>query len=306
MKTRVPSFLLAGVLALAAAVSAGSCAEADPDTASVSLAATGANPDVYVFAMGNTNQPVGEIRVWNDDTTLYVQYVMYLPYALTDAHVCVSTADFPWTAPGQCPYTIDGLPGVSEWVFAIPLADLGATCGTLLYLQVHGSVMSMDTGTGVGSAYAGTFKGRIAYLVTCDPPPEGGGCTLTQGYWKTHSGAWPVSSLAIGGVTYSKSQLIGLLKTPPRGDASIILAHQLIAALLNVANGAVADPETDAALLGAEAWMTAAKDADGTLPYGIRPTAEGEPNPAAWDEAINLAAVLDRFNNGELGPPHCE
>jgi len=64
----------------------------------------------------------------------------------------------------------------------------------------------------------------------------------TQGYWKNHPEAWPLSSITMGGVTYTKAQAIAILKTPPLGDATYILAHQLIAGKLNYAMGYMPDP----------------------------------------------------------------
>jgi len=64
---------------------------------------------------------------------------------------------------------------------------------------------------------------------TCPP--------LTQGYWKNHPSAWKVSSLTLGTKTYTKTQLLSILGMSSKSDASLILADQLIAALLNIANG---------------------------------------------------------------------
>ncbi|AUX37121.1 MULTISPECIES: hypothetical protein [Sorangium] len=127
---------------------------------------------------------------------------------------------------------------------------------------------------------------------------EDGGCTLTQGYWKNHEPNWPVWSLTIGGVTYSHEELLELFRTPPRGDASLILGHQLIAALLNVATGA-SDAALDGALAKADAWMAANKDADGRLPYGVK-------RGSAADEAVSLSGTLASFNEGGIGPGHCD
>jgi hypothetical protein len=73
--------------------------------------------------------------------------------------------------------------------------------------------------------------------VTCNVV---GACTgqLTQGYWKNHPDDWPVTSLTLGTVTYTKTELLSILDTEPAGNGLIQLAHQLIAAKLNVANGA--------------------------------------------------------------------
>jgi hypothetical protein len=71
---------------------------------------------------------------------------------------------------------------------------------------------------------------------TCECP--NGGCHYTPGYWKNHASMWPVMELTMGCVTYNQAQLLTILNTPVGGDATIILAYHLIAAKLNVANGA--------------------------------------------------------------------
>ena len=312
--SRSPALYIVALFTLVAAVFAPGCVADTDDVDGVGVitqAATASNPDTYPFAMGNTNIQVGTISVWNDATNVYVKYDMLPGYELADAHLCISTSAFPWTPPGQCPYNAGTLPpDTTTWTFTVPFTDLGLegqACDVLLHLQVHAAINNAATNSQVGSAYAGTFKGQVAYTISCDLPPESLGCTYTQGFWKTHPSAWPVSGLTIGGVYYTRSQLINFLKTAPRGDASIIMGHQLVATLLNVASGASVPPDVQAAIDAAQAWMAANKDADGTLPYGIRSTSEGLPNPAAWDQAIGLGAVLDLFNNGLVsdGPPHC-
>jgi hypothetical protein len=67
-------------------------------------------------------------------------------------------------------------------------------------------------------------------------------CIHSQGYWKSHPGAWPVASLTLGSVSYTKTQLLSILGKPAYGNGLISLAHQLIAAKLNVANGASSAP----------------------------------------------------------------
>lgn len=116
-------------------------------------------------------------------------------------------------------------------------------------------------------------------------------CTLTQGFWKNHEDAWLVEELLLGDVTYTKDELLAILGTPPRGDATYILAHQLIAAKLNVASGA--DPTAiESAVAEGDAWLVA-------NPLGSKP--KGEARAAGLD----LAATLDGYNNGVTGPGHC-
>jgi len=126
-------------------------------------------------------------------------------------------------------------------------------------------------------------------VVGDDDDDSGSEDALTQGYWKNHPDAWPVDSLTLGDETYSKAEAIDILKTPAAGgDASLILAYQLIAAKLNIANGvdgsSVANTvaEADALLSGG-----------GRLPQGVT-SSSANPNR---QQMIDAGAVLDAFNN---------
>jgi len=117
-------------------------------------------------------------------------------------------------------------------------------------------------------------------------------CTYTQGYWKNHEEAWPVSSLTLGTVSYTASELDDILGQSVQGNGLVSLAHQLIAALLNIAGGA--DP-------------TAAQDAidDANALIGslvVPPIGSGELDP---DDTSSLTQTLDDYNNGVIGPGHC-
>jgi hypothetical protein len=120
---------------------------------------------------------------------------------------------------------------------------------------------------------------------------------LTQGYWKNHPESWvndPATSidpfiLKIGSKTYDgKGALIGVLNQPVKGDARIILAHQLIAAKLNVENGACPKTASLSELIDiieeAEKWLA---------------DQERKVSPSASPEAISWAETLDQFNNGK-------
>jgi len=127
--------------------------------------------------------------------------------------------------------------------------------------------------------------------------PGGQGCVYSLGYWKNHPDAWPVNSLALGNETYVRAELLDLSNGPAGGDTSLILARQLIAARLNVANGA--DHSIVAATIGAaNTWLA---NYAGKLPYDVSPSLpEGQ-------AAVALADTLERYNNGVLpgGPPNC-
>ena len=120
----------------------------------------------------------------------------------------------------------------------------------------------------------------------------GDDCTLTQGYWKNHADAWPVSSLKLGAVTYTKVELLAILKTPVKGNGLIQLAHQLIAAKLNVAAGAD-DADIKAAIDQADALI-------GSLI--CPPKGEGK---LKTSDTSGIEGKLGAFNEGNIGPGHC-
>lgn len=120
------------------------------------------------------------------------------------------------------------------------------------------------------------------------PPGTGAG---TPGYWKNHPDAWPVSSLTLGGTSYTKAQLLAILGQSKSRDLTYQMASQLIAAKLNVANG------TDASCISAT--ITAADDWLAANPVGSGVTG----NSAAWATGNPLKNVLDDYNNGLLCAP---
>jgi hypothetical protein len=126
-----------------------------------------------------------------------------------------------------------------------------------------------------------------------------GGCTHTQGFWKNHPSVWPVTSLTIGNVSYTEQQLLDLFNTAPAGDASLILAHQLIAALLNIRNGAVPSMSVQQAISDAQTWMVANQGSNAGLPCGV------SAGSAVGQQAAALTQGLDEFNSGLSGTPHC-
>lgn len=107
-------------------------------------------------------------------------------------------------------------------------------------------------------------------------------CTRTPGYWKNPKKPWPVDSLVIGGVTYTRSELLVLLKLPAKEHDffgnDVKLFHHLVAAMLNVA----AEPDNNTPSI--QALITAA---DAYFEFGTW----GLLDPGAMKDA------LDDFNN---------
>jgi hypothetical protein len=125
-----------------------------------------------------------------------------------------------------------------------------------------------------------------------DPVYEDRGCTYTQGFWKNHPENWPTNQLSL----YSGRKAMRLLWTPPKkGNAYIILAHQFIAAELNMANGASIPEEVD------HAWKTGRR-----ILYNYRREESISKTSPHRTLAIAAAKVLDNYNNGLIGPGHCD
>jgi hypothetical protein len=119
---------------------------------------------------------------------------------------------------------------------------------------------------------------------TCDCEEEA--CHYTPGYWKNHLDMWPSMTLTVGGVEMNQDELVEIMDTPVRGDATIILAYHLIAAKLNVLNGA--DNSINSAIAGADAYLE-------DHPIGSKP------NRNYRDEGLALKDLLANYN--EMGCP---
>ena len=85
---------------------------------------------------------------------------------------------------------------------------------------------------------------------------------------------------------------MALFDTPPGGDACLILADQLIAAKLNIANGSDPTP-VSATIADADRLLSGFT---GTLPYHVPPSS------ATGQAMVNDASVLESYNNGDLTP----
>ncbi|MBB6612879.1 hypothetical protein H7F15_17690 [Pontibacter sp. Tf4] len=144
----------------------------------------------------------------------------------------------------------------------------------------------------VGSGAIDDIKFCVTRVIEVPEEPEQG-CTRTQGYWKNHAdpgkkqynSTWDnylEATFYSSGMTY-----LQVLNTPPQGDAYFILAHQYIAAELNVAAGASMPTDVKTAYNTATAYFKGEKE-------------------LSREEMVTIADLLDDYNNGKTGPGHCE
>jgi hypothetical protein len=197
---------------------------------------------------------------------------------------CVDVDD---TLAGPLGTVCAGDAGLFEYQLAIGPYQV---CGSDHQVVNTASFEACDTGqSGSDSA---TVEVEIA---DCDL-----GCTLTQGYWKTHSSYGPApydstwALLPQGADTpffLSGKSWIGAFWTAPAGNPYWILARQYMAAVLNGLNGA--DPSAVEEQL---ALATALLEAH----------APGDVTSRQRKAFVDLASALDAYNNGVTGPGHCD
>ena len=200
---------------------------------------------------------------------------------------------------GVVPYSFDIL---ADWIPPASIEDLSCLFVVPNALNVAFGGQQPATST----AHAGVHVPAI-----CDQQQQLG-CTYTQGYWKTHviyapkpkferkrdpnwdliDGAGLLNEAAPfyqSGMTY-----IQVMWTPPKGGNNYYkLAHQFIAAQLNVLSGA-SDADVADTMAAATAMFVA----------------HPNPNDTFWSRkgsaaANTLAGILASFNEGATGPGHC-
>ncbi|MFM8319325.1 MAG: hypothetical protein ACKOC5_00300 [Chloroflexota bacterium] len=140
--------------------------------------------------------------------------------------------------------------------------------------------------------------GSDSWSVAVDVPC--GACTLTPGYWKTHSRYGPApyddnwanlgedTPFYLSGLSYYQA-----LWTAPAGNPYYILAHAYIAAYMNTLNGSPKPPEVAAALTWADNFFK-------TYPPSVKLSR------SLREQLLLNATLLDNYNNGLIGPGHCD
>jgi hypothetical protein len=161
---------------------------------------------------------------------------------------------------------------------------------------VNGQAASIDYTPATGGSYwfKAVYSGDSNYLgassgETDEPLTVYNLETRTLGYWKNHPGKWagispndpfPWTTGRAAGMTYMQ-----ILKLSPKGDATIILAHQYIAAVLNMNVYGASDQVQD--------WIDQAEEIFADCPVGFNPS----PSDPVRNEMITLAGWLDDYNN---------
>jgi len=162
-----------------------------------------------------------------------------------------------------------------------------------------------ETGVGINSTAGAALQPGTDYVtrVRALPSTDGtasdytgaiptytldGECTL--GFWKNFPDRWPSTCLPmlLGTTSYTKAQLLQIFAEPAKGNGLVSLAHQLIAARLNLCNGSDPTPIM-ATIIAADALI-------GGLV--VPPVGSGYLDPSVTSA---LTEAMDGYNNGRLG-----
>ncbi|MCC9168837.1 hypothetical protein [Pontibacter harenae] len=192
-----------------------------------------------------------------------------------------------------------------ELLKAVPMEVSGDNGVQVLNLGDTKGVQTMEVYLGLVNEETGSAA--IDNIEFCRELPEEPktGCTRTQGYWKTHSQSGPAPYDA----TWSKigpaaektpffnsgMSYIQIMQKPVQGNGYYNLAHQYIAAKLNMYTAYASDEV-----------MNAFNQATTLLSNHSSNVVAVKSNKKLNAEFVKLAGILDAYNNGNLGTAHCD
>lgn len=114
-------------------------------------------------------------------------------------------------------------------------------------------------------------------------------CLPGPDYWKTRPAEWPATVLTVGSQNYTQAELLNLLYAEPGADASLLLARQIVAAQLNILNGADGSL-IQSTLAQASTLLQNVATFRGRLPYATSLTS------TIGQQMVNAAGLLEQFN----------
>lgn len=115
--------------------------------------------------------------------------------------------------------------------------------------------------------------------------------TGTPGYWKNHPEAWPMDTIMIGGITYTKAQAIAIMELSVNGDKTYTMFPALVSAKLNVMIGNDASCIADT-ISAADAWMKLHHVGSGVAG-----------SSQAWKDGEPLYIKMDNYNKDSSAHP---
>jgi hypothetical protein len=178
------------------------------------------------------------------------------------------------------------------------IVDLGGTPGVVkMEVYLGPGIDPKDTMTGSGTIDNIVFNYMSGVY----------GCTYTQGYWKNHATgkkADPTWGNLANSIFYGSGlKYLELMNTAPKGgNAYVQLAHQYIAAKLNVAKKTSTTSEVETALSAALKYFSAVTSGGGAYLNTIN----SPYTTATKNQLTDWANTLAAYNEGKIGPGHCK
>lgn len=204
-------------------------------------------------------------------------------------------------------------PNTSNWnltgsqtiTYVVHVTRTTASCSQSFNLHNTATLTEGDTQqTRTASATVGLMT------ETCPPPPPvGGACTHTIGYWKTHAGTKKQADVVTqylplwlgtnGGaksvqVTTATQAVTLLNKSGDAANGINKLYAQLLGTKLSIASGSSASSVSTAIGL-ADAFLATHNASDWN-----------SLSAAQKNMVLNWAGLFDSYNNGLIGPAHCD
>ena len=171
-----------------------------------------------------------------------------------------------------------------------------------------------NTATVVNSVLLDSDTVNIPVTVNCAD-----GCTLTQGYWKTHSNKGPapldttwndlpdqpaafdpdsIQEAEDETFFYSGQTWYQVISSPSSGgNVYYILGRQYIAAVLNILNGAASTAAVNTAITNAGNYFNNPANT---------PASALNLSKSARNTLVGYATTLGNYNTGVTGPGHCD
>ena len=171
---------------------------------------------------------------------------------------------------------------------------LGAAAAIALVLAAAAGLLAGGSATAMAAGNSGIASSPP--LPACPVRPTTNNCTVTLRYWRNHPESWiQVTSLTLGTVTYDQAQIhdIMIMRCASVGNGLVLLAHQLLAAKLNLLWGAVPPPRVAAAIAQADALI------------GSKVVPPIGSDHLSLAQIAELDCTLFAFNVGAIGPGRC-
>jgi hypothetical protein len=263
------------------------------------LASVAASPAVAQTACPSGGTCIGGL-VWNDANNNGIQDAGESPIEGAMVFLFDGTETIPTETGPDGLYFFFPMPG--SFTIYVDIASIGP--GAQPSPTTGGNETTDSDGVSDGLGHSGvmnvTFTGQVSQFDVdfgfFTPPVQQPG-TGTPGYWKNHPDAWPVTSITVGGMPYTREQAISWLGKVGK-DKTTTMFSSLVSAMLNVlveVNGVHNDSTCIASTIAAaDAWMAAHHVGNPPVPASSDAWALGEP----------LHKQMDAYNNGQLCAPH--